>query len=178
MTTLKLGLALVGLVCWLPACSGGSEGGGDGDGTRSGGSAGSGVGGTGGTRDSTSGGRGGSTAGLGGGSNRGGAGTTGGSGGITGPEPCDTSDFEWEDPGCPDGYLRTFGEPICSNLYKCIVGVACAGLACDSCIETVAYGYAMNDVCVSGISAAELRDECLSIAQDYATAYPECTPEP
>jgi len=82
----------------------------------------------------------------------------------------------WEDPGCPAGYLRSFGEPICANLYKCIIGYACVGLACDSCVETVAVGYAMNDVCISGITAEELRDECTLLALDYAIEYPECAP--
>jgi hypothetical protein len=92
--------------------------------------------------------------------------------------PCDTSGFEWEDPGCPSGSLRTFGDPVCSNVFKCIIGSACAGLSCDTCIETAAFGYAMNDVCVTGITEAELREVCLGYALDYATAYPECAPDP
>jgi hypothetical protein len=91
--------------------------------------------------------------------------------------PCDTSEFEWEDPGCPAGSLRTFGNPVCSNLYKCIVGSACTGLACASCLETVSVGYAMNDLCVTGITAAELNEICVEYALDYAQTYPECSPE-
>jgi hypothetical protein len=148
--------------------SGGSASGSGGSGGSGGSSASGGSGGS-----STTGGSGGSAAGSGGASGKGG---TGGGAGA-GPQPCDTSDFEWEDPMCPSDSLRTFGEPICSNLYKCIVGSACAGLACDSCIETVSVGYAMNDFCVQGITAAELRELCLEYALDYAQSYPECTPE-
>lgn len=36
--------------------------------------------------------------------------------------------------------------------------------------------YAMNDFCVQGITAAELRQVCLDYAADYAQAYPECAP--
>ncbi len=155
--------------------TGGSSGGSGGS-SASGGSGGSSAsGGTGGSGGSSaSGGTGGAAAGTSGASGKGGTG--GGAG--SGPMPCDTSGFEWEDPGCPAGYLRTFGDPVCSNVFKCIIGSACAGLSCDTCIETAAFGYAMNDVCISGITEAELREVCLGYALDYSVTYPECAPEP
>lgn len=185
MRGLKLGVLLLGSVlAGVPACGGGGGGADDdedgGSGGRSGaggatggssGSSGSSAsGGTGGGTGGSSGGSGGATGGTGGASGKGGTG--GGAG--SGPAPCDTSDFEWEDPGCPADSLRTFGEPICANLYECIIGYGCAGLSCDTCIETASVGYAMNDFCVQGITAAELRQLCLDESLMYAEAYPEC----
>jgi len=174
-----VGLALAcGLALLLPACSDAQEASDDDDDGGSSGQGGSGgaSGGTGGNGGvgGASGGTGGATGGSGG---TGGAGTGGSGGSGGGSVPCDTSGLVWEDPGCPAGYLRSFGEPICANLYKCVIGYACIGLACDSCVETVAVGYAMNDVCISGITAEELRDECLLLALDYSLDYPECAPE-
>jgi hypothetical protein len=185
----KCGWVVFGsLLFVVSACSGDGGGAEDDDGGRGGG-AGTGGSASGSGGSSASGGSGGSAAGTGGVSGKGGtggsaAGTggvsgkggTGGTGG-SGPMPCDTSDFEWEDPGCPEDSLRTFGNPICSNLYKCLIGSACAGLSCDSCLETVSVGYAMNDICVQGITEAELNEICLDYALDYAQSYPECSPE-
>jgi hypothetical protein len=123
-------------------------------------------------------GQGGSIGATGGGSATGGSSGTNatGGGGGSGPTPCDTSDLVWEDPGCPDGYLRTFDDEVCSDVFKCVIGYACAGLSCVSCTETAKQGYAMNDVCVAGITEDELRVECNTIADEYAQEYPGCAP--